>query len=108
MSTTSLLVLALGLYVVVKVFSLFAFPWILKRWFTLEHRLSTEEGYVATQDLSSFLGREGITRTDLRPSGRACFGDETQDVSSASGFISRGTKVVVVEVRNADLFVKAK
>lgn len=108
MSTTSLVLLAVCLYAVGKLFSLFALPWILRRWFTLEHTLSTEEGYVGVGDHSAFLGREGVAKTDLRPSGRASFGDETIDVSSSSGFIRKESPVVVTEVRGNNVFVKEK
>lgn len=107
MTTISWLFLVLGLYVVGKLFMIFVFPRILRRWFTLEHQLSTAEGYVAGPDRSSYMGRQGVTRTDLRPSGKAAFGEEVLDVSSAAGFVRRGTNVVVVEVRGSDLFVKS-
>lgn len=52
-------------------------------------------------------GTEGVTLTDLRPSGAASFSGERIDVISTGGFIRRGGRVRVVEVDGMRVVVEA-
>lgn len=53
-------------------------------------------------------GDDGVAVTDLRPEGRAIFGEEKVTVWSYSGFIEANTNVEVVHVRENKIFVKPK
>ncbi len=105
MSVNLFLVLLL-IVVAWKVFTLFLFPKILSRWFTLHNRQKAEDGFVAVADQSHLLGCEGTAATDLKPSGKASLKGDKLDVVSKAGFIPRGTAVKVVEVRCGTLFVE--
>ena len=53
------------------------------------------------------VGREGVARTDLRPSGSAQIGNRRYNVVSEGDFISPGAKVRVIEVRGNRIVVEA-
>ncbi|MGH7162792.1 MAG: NfeD family protein, partial [Planctomycetota bacterium] len=55
----------------------------------------------------SLLGAEGIAETQLRPAGKARFGDERRDVVCEKGFIAPGARVKVVAVRGNAVVVRA-
>ena len=100
----SMLVVGVGLVI---------FFWIASRWLTqlpLFRRLvlsaQVNGGETATSaagrsggartDRSLQAGDEGIAETDLRPSGRARFGERLLDVQSVGPWVSRGERVRVV------------
>jgi len=102
-----LILFMVGGAVLWKGFTLVVFPEIIRRWFTHDPRQAIEAATAtAGPDLTPFLGREGITLTDLRPCGKARLGDDRHDVSSAAGFIPRGTAVRVTTIRNGGLVVE--
>lgn len=98
---------ALILYLVWKWFSLVIFPKIIRRWFSLEHRMTTEEGYLAVPDRTCLIGSHGTAQTDLRPCGKALLGQERLDVATRGEFLPRGTPIRVVEVQGGNLVVAA-
>jgi membrane-bound serine protease (ClpP class) len=57
--------------------------------------------------LSSLVGKEGITATVLRPSGKVIVDGVYYDSVSESGFIEKGASVVVVRFENAQLYVES-
>jgi membrane-bound serine protease (ClpP class) len=57
--------------------------------------------------LSPLIGKEGITATVLRPSGKVIIDGVYYDSVSESGFIEKGAGVVVVRFANAQLYVEA-
>ena len=59
---------------------------------------SSEEGFLSSSDMSVFLGREGETRTALRPSGIAEFDGVRLNVVSDGVFIAQGVRVKIVRV----------
>ena len=63
-------------------------------------------GFIATEDLTSFLGKTGLTITVLRPAGIADFDGERMNVVTAGEFISQGVKVVVKEIEGARVLVE--
>lgn len=65
---------------------------------------STGPGAEADGEL---VGREGVARTDLRPSGSAQIGNRRYNVVSEGDFISPGAKVRVIEVRGNRIVVEA-
>lgn len=64
----------------------------------LWHRtaMSREEGYVSSRSRPDLVGTEGVTLTDLRPSGTARFGDEQVDVVSAGPWVPAGTTIRIL------------
>jgi membrane-bound serine protease (ClpP class) len=64
----------------------------------LWHRTSMTraDGYVSSTSRVDLLGTDGITLTDLRPSGTARFGAEQVDVVSIGPWVMAGTPVRVV------------
>lgn len=65
-----------------------------------------EEGYVANSDMSVFIGREGETRTVLRPSGIAEFDGMRLNVVSDGVFIRQGVKVRIDRVEGSRVVVE--
>jgi len=57
-------------------------------------------------EFERLVGREGVTTTQLTPSGKARFGDELVDVISDVELIEPGTRVVVVEVHGSRVMVE--
>jgi membrane-bound serine protease (ClpP class) len=53
-------------------------------------------GYESSEKRTDLLGTEGVTATDLRPSGVGIFRDERVDIVSESEWIEEGTPVRVV------------
>ncbi|MBR5345694.1 MAG: hypothetical protein IK127_07695 [Clostridia bacterium] len=67
---------------------------------------ATEAGYVASDDMQVFLGKEGISRTTLRPTGVAEFDGVRLNVLSDGEFIPPETPVKVMRVEGSKLFVR--
>jgi len=65
-----------------------------------------EEGFVATTiDLNQMIGKEGVTNTILRPSGKIIIDDDEYDAVTREAYIEKGTPVVVVKTMNTQLIV---
>lgn len=71
----------------------------------LHDRESSEEGFVAGSDMSVFVGREGETRTVLRPSGIADFDGVRLNVISDGEFVAQGVKVRIDRVEGNRILV---
>jgi len=54
----------------------------------------------------SLLGAVGTAVTELRPVGRACFGDDYIDVTTESGFVDAGKRVQIIEIDGLRVVVK--
>lgn len=65
-----------------------------------------ETGYVGSEDLKYFVGKEGITLSILRPAGTADFDGIKLDVVSQGEFIKPDSKVKVIEVEGRRIVVK--
>lgn len=52
------------------------------------------------------LGAMGTAVTELRPAGRACFGDDYIDVTTESGFVEAGKRVQIIEIDGLRVVVK--
>ena len=76
---------------------------------TLRARLSKTDG-VTSQDAAqnAFLGMEGRTVTDLRPSGVAIIDRQRIDVVTRGEYIERETDIIVTAVRGNQIVVKQK
>ena len=53
-----------------------------------------------------FVDAEGVTRTSLKPAGKAQFGDQRLDVVAESGMIDAGETVRVVKVEGSRVVVR--
>lgn len=61
----------------------------------------------AVADYAHLVGATGVATTDLRPSGRARFGDEVVDVSADGELLERGARVTVVDAYANRVVVRA-
>jgi len=102
-----------GLIVLVKIALTVPAIWLLFRFlrkrqldgrFILTETLATDVAPVG--GLEYFLGKEGITKTALRPQGFADFNGQNVEVSSDSGFIAVDKRIKVVDVQERKLLVK--
>ena len=65
-----------------------------------------DEGFVAQDELTGFVGRAGTTATVLRPAGIADFDGVRLNVVSQGAFIAKGEKVVIRQVEGARVLVE--
>lgn len=72
----------------------------------LNTNLDKESGYVSSEEKKEYLGKEGITISELRPSGIVEIDGERQDVLSEGVFIPKDTRVKVVKVEGAKIIVR--
>lgn len=72
----------------------------------LTQRESREEGFgISSSKTERYLGIKGKTLTNLRPSGRALFGEEIVDVVTEGGFIEKDRNIKVVKVEGNKIIV---
>lgn len=65
------------------------------------------DGYTTTDKVyTGVVGKEGVSKTVLRPSGKVIVDDEMYDATALSGYIDKGEKVKVIRYSNAQLFVR--
>lgn len=67
---------------------------------------SVADGYVATQDMEVFLGKEGVTTTVLRPTGMAEFDGVKLNVQADGEYIAKDVPVQVQRVDGARIVVR--
>ena len=65
-----------------------------------------EDGYLASNDLSAYVGKKGRTLTALRPSGIAEFDGARVDVVSNGSFILPEAEVIVENVEGSKVVVQ--
>lgn len=69
--------------------------------------MTSSDGFTAVDNsLAGYIGKEGITTTDLRPSGKAAFSSHRLDVMTEGTFINKGTTVVATKVQGNLLVVE--
>ncbi len=74
---------------------------------TLREELSSEDGVTSqSPELEKYLGKNGVTTSDLRPSGTALIDGKRMDVVSRGNYIDKDTKIVVCSVTGNQLVVK--
>ena len=78
----------------------------ISRAIVLTEELNKEKGYISSNDLNYLLGKKGIANTDLRPTGIGDFDGGTFDVISGGNYISKGTAIIIKEVKGSKLIVK--
>ena len=67
---------------------------------------TTQEGYVGASADTTLIGKSGVTKSDLGPSGFAEIEGKRIQVLSSGPYIERGEKVVVISARGAYLVVQ--
>lgn len=68
---------------------------------------SKNEGYTTSyKNYESVVGKTGIAKTILRPSGKVLIDDEIYDATAISGYILRGEKVEIIKYSTAQLTVR--
>lgn len=73
----------------------------------LKDRLTTEKGYTSlSEEYERLIGKEGITKTDLRPVGTIEIEGKDYSAISNAQWMNKGTKVIVVEVDGTKILVK--
>ncbi|MBU0548948.1 MAG: nodulation protein NfeD, partial [Candidatus Omnitrophica bacterium] len=71
----------------------------------LSYSETKKEGFRSSADLKSYLGKNGISLTALRPSGRAQIEAKTLDVITGGEFIDKDKKIKVIEVLGNKIIV---
>ncbi len=69
-------------------------------------RETNEDGYRSTEDMQVFLGKSGVAKSVLRPTGIADFEGVRLNVSSEGEYIPAGTKVQIIKIEGAKILVK--
>ncbi len=75
---------------------------------SLETSENAQEGYHTTifDEPANLIGKIGIAMTDLRPSGKIEIDNAWYDAQSEASYITKGTKVKVLDVKNNYLIVR--
>jgi membrane-bound ClpP family serine protease len=79
---------------------------LLSKTIVLTDSLNNESGFLGTEDLKAFLGKEGIALTALRPAGTADFGGTKLDVVSEFDLIDKDSKIKVIDVEGRRIVVR--
>lgn len=72
----------------------------------LTNTLDSEKGYLSTDTMSALIDLEGITLSELRPSGFIVVGTQKYDALSESGFIPKDTPIKIVRIEGSKIFVR--
>ncbi len=78
----------------------------LSKTMVLSDSLNKESGFSSIDDYSSYIGKEGLAETTLRPSGTAIFDGEKLDVVTEGGFIIRNSPVKIIKVSGRLIVVR--
>lgn len=65
-----------------------------------------EDGYLSSSIRTDLLGKEGISVSELRPSGIIKINEDRLDALSNGGFIPKNTKIKVVKVEGSKIIVR--
>ncbi|MGD7044021.1 NfeD family protein [Jeotgalibacillus proteolyticus] len=99
----ALLVAVIGMVVMVKFLGKNLH--VLKR-IILSDSTNTESGYVSNVNRLELIGKTGVTRTPLRPSGTIVIDDERIDAVTEGGYIDKEKQVKVVKVEGSRIVVR--
>ncbi len=73
----------------------------------LSQKSSREDGYLSTQDLDFYIGKEGTAVTPLRPSGTVDLNGVRLDVVTRGEYIDKDVPIVILKVEGRRIVVKA-
>ncbi|RLQ98177.1 NfeD family protein [Falsibacillus albus] len=93
----------IGMVVMVKVFGK---KMKLFKKIILSDSTNTESGYVSNVNRLELIGRIGLTKTPLRPSGTIMIDDERIDAVSEGGYIGKDVSVIVMKVEGSRIIVR--
>lgn len=65
-----------------------------------------QEGFVASHYDSSAIGKRGVVDTDLKPGGHIIVDGKRLQAISQSGYITKGTEIIVIGGQEESLIVK--
>lgn len=93
--------------IIIPVTVILAFKTLAKSSITLRKKLSSNEGVKVQKKVpGDYVEKEGVTITDLRPSGIARIGHERLDVVTEGKFLEKDTPITVVSVTGNQIIVK--
>lgn len=72
----------------------------------LNEKQNKDQGYIGTEDLNYFVGKEGITTSVLRPAGTGEFDGIKMDIVADGEFIDNDVKVKIIKVQGRRIVVK--
>lgn len=72
----------------------------------LKEKQNKDQGYIGTEDLNYFVGKEGVTTSVLRPSGTGEFDGIRMDIVADGEFIDNDVKVKITKVQGRRIVVK--
>jgi len=74
----------------------------------LKDNIIIRSGYATEPETHDLVGKEGEALTDLRPAGTAVFDENRIDVVTEGGYLTRGTKVIVLKISGSKVVVREK
>lgn len=72
----------------------------------LSDKQKNQIGYTSTKDKSELLGMIATCSTDLRPAGTVIIDGEPVDVISEGGFVTKGSKVKIIDTDGSRVVVR--
>ncbi len=72
----------------------------------LDSQTKREKGYLSSEVDENLISKEGVTLTELRPSGYIDIDGDRIDALSDEGFISKGIPIKVVRIEGTKIFVR--
>lgn len=103
-----LIVSALAIVLTVTIYVKLGFDRNLFDRFILKSTNSSARGYNSKTDNSFLLGKNGFTKSILRPTGRIEIDGKSYDAKSDSDFIGKDKEVEVVAIKDGHIIVKEK
>lgn len=95
--------------ILIPILVYFGLKFLAKSPVTLRKKLSKEDGVTSQDpDQAAYLGRQGVTVSDLRPSGVAIVDDERLDVVTRGEYVEKQSEIIVIAVRGNQIIVKEK
>lgn len=76
--------------------------------FVLKNENSSTRGYNSKKDYGDLVGKNGVSKSILRPTGRVEIDGNTYDAKSDSDFIGKDKEIEVVAIRDGHIVVKEK
>ena len=109
LSSTAGMVFIIADLILIPILVYFGLKFLAKSPVTLRKKLSKEDGVTSQDpDQAAYLGRQGITVSDLRPSGVVIVDDERLDVVTRGEYVDKQTEIIVIAVRGNQIVVKER
>lgn len=103
-----LIVSAIAIILTVTIYVKLGFDRNLFDRFILKNTNSSQRGYNSKNNYSVLIGKSGVTKTILRPTGRIEVEGNAYDAKSDSDFIGKDREVEVVAIKDGHIIVKEK